>query len=379
LRHTLLFSLPGLMLFIIPVEGASLRLSWQLGAIWLAAGAFTLFLSSWWLRLFWLLALGQIIFGGRVLTSYITLMMIAIFLSACEGFSRIRPRRVLPWIGAGGAVLSIWIALQALGAVPKWRPAEVAAGPFNIDAASVMLALCLPAFFIRPWGWAALGIGAALAACRATTGFVAALAAGAVWLLLSDLPRVRKLQIAAGAAAVCVAFFTFVDPIGTTLNERRWTAWKYSVLTFLSDWNGRGLGSYAQIFPYFAANDEVFTGKGKHAWVQAHNEYLQTGFEMGLQATALLLAYVAAFGAWLWGMRKRMTEDRRRIAAGMTALVVSCLGWHTFHIAPLALVGVAWIGLWEREKRKMRGVSYEGRAMGPRWGLKCDCGPNQGL
>jgi hypothetical protein len=48
----------------------------------------------------------------------------------------------------------------------------------------------------------------------------------------------------------------------------------------------------------------------------------------------------------------------------MTALVVSCLGWHTFHIAPLALVGVAWIGLWEREKRKMRGVSYEGRAMG---------------
>jgi len=84
--------------------------------------------------------------------------------------------------------------------------------------------------------------------------------------------------------------------------------------------------------------------------MHAHNEYIQTGFEMGLQTVALIAAYLVWFGVMVWRRTLRSAPCALRIvASGMAALAVSCLGWHTFHIAPLALLGAAWLGMARKE------------------------------
>jgi O-antigen ligase len=114
---------------------------------------------------------------------------------------------------------------------------------------------------------------------------------------------------------------------------------------------GRGLGSWKTVFPLLASGDarigEVTNANGKitmnNAFAEAHNEYVQAAFEMGVQMALLMVLFA---GCVIWAILTRQAPAH--VSAGMAALMVACMGWHVFHIAPLALLGCAWLGLWER-------------------------------
>lgn len=365
-RWMLLAAIPGLMFCIIPIQGMSLRLSWQMASIWLAGIAFMALLSSWWWRAFFALALVQVMLMRPIITAYITLMMIAIFLGAAEGFRRMNAVHILNAMCIAGPLLTVWIVLQRIGLASSFSLGASSAGPFNIDAGGVFLALCLPAFFRRSYRMLIPVIVAGLILCRSTTAMIAALAVTAVWLVLS---RPGWKVLAGGliaAVLVGTVFLWRIDPLSHTMNfdrpHSRWLAWRHIVLSYRSAPWGRGLGSFAQLFPIMASGDprlhETYETIGPDGsrmlnskngwWVQAHNEYLQVGFEMGLQAIVLLAAYLVFLSWRTWRRWHALAGLPAIILAGMAAVAVSCLGWHTFHIAPLALVGMAWIGMAEQ-------------------------------
>lgn len=340
-RHILLLAIPGLTLWILPTHGVDFRFGWQLASIWLAAVAFMAFLSSWWWRIFFYLALLQVVVAGPVAVSYIQLLLIGIFLAAAEGFSRIDTGSIMNMLCVAALILCAWIFLQRLGILGTFGKSYIA-GPLNINATSVFLALCLPAFFRSRYRWVFIPVVfAGLFLCRSTTGMVAAMAGCFVFILLSKLPRRTVGVIAVAAALTAGIFFIKIDPAKTIITCPRWSAWKHVIWSYRSAPLGRGLGSFAQVFPLMTLNDPDLYW----TWKRAHNEYLQAGFEIGLQAVALVAIYLMCLSRAAWKLRKRMTENQRLAITGMTVLCVSCIGWYTFHIAPLALIGCVWLGV----------------------------------
>lgn len=340
----LVLAIPLLMLCIIPVQGISLRFSWQIVSIWIAGAAFAIWLRSAWWSAFFLLALLKICTGDFVITSYIALMMIGIFLAAAQGLSKIRAEIVYMAMRSGAVLLVVWMAVEALGLVRRFGPDIYIVGPFNINEAAIYLALCLPAFLQKKWIWGLPILIAGLFACHSTTGAAAACAGGIVYVLLKSGQR-ATLPIIGGAASLLVLFLAYCDPVAGLVANPRWETWRQIVLSFHADWDGRGLGSFADLFPVMTMGNPLLSPLGGSAWVQAHNEFLQVGFELGLQALALLVAYViwGAVNAWM----RRGNDEIAIPAAGMAAVVVSSFGFHNFHVAPIALLGVAWIGLWD--------------------------------
>lgn len=341
----------ALMLAIIPAEQVYLRFSWQLASLWLAALVFCAWLTNGWRRLFFLLALLAVVRHGPVLTAYIQLLMIAVFLAAAEGFKRMPPAHIFNALAAGAGLLCAWIFAQRLGWVSTFDLGRAGAGPFNINAAAVYLALCLPALFRNRWWrfsvfqinarWLLPVVIAGLVLCRSTTGFCAALASAGVYAITGSIDR-RLIPAAAGAAALVVVFFIWFDPIAAVFTDVRWQAWALIARTSWQVPWGQGLGSFYDIFGRIAADPDL-----GGVWRQAHNEYLQAAWEMGLAAGALLAVYPLRVLIAAWRRRKSITATQRLAAAGIAAVAVSCLGWHTMHIAPLALAAMAWIGLAE--------------------------------
>lgn len=380
-RHNIaLAALVGMPLFATPWW--DFRHGWELLAIWLAAIAFSFWLRCWWWRIFLWLALIQALLHPAAV-SYKSLAMIAIFLGAAQVFSKADPDNLMDLIGISALAHVALMVLQYAGIVPTFaaRPA----GFFNPDAAGVFLALCLPVFFrgrvrkkrtFLAWRypseslcwWHLLPLVlVALVATQTTTGAAAAAAAIMAYVFL----RARRLR--AGLILAVVAglslFVWRVDPLQSTLNHPRWLVWQHTVRTFQSELWGRGLGSYGEIFPFFMSGDSRLTNayeagevhglrivKLSVSWEQAHNEYLQTGFEMGIPAMALVAIYPVWVGIAAWRRRKMLLHEARLAACGIAATAISCMGWHTFHIAPLALVGCAWLGMWAGARQGARGI-----------------------
>jgi O-antigen ligase len=358
IRIILLCAIPGLMFFIFPVGDFSFRLSWQIVSIFAAGVAFSALLSCWWRRLFFLLALAQAAFLPVFPLAYITLMMIAIFLGAAEGFLRIDPESIMDAMCIAALLLSGWAIGQRLGILPYFNIGAAGHGPFNNTAAGTFIALCLPAFFRRkPLGflfsrpvyraYAAPALALVLLFCDSITATLAALAAVAVYLVLSGLVR-RWVLVAVGCGCAGLLMLAVLQDFhGAALpkmvTNARWPIWQVAASLITAEPFGHGLGSFSQIFP------QVMHGKFAADVMHAHNEYLQIGFEMGLQGMVLVCLYPLWVGATAWRKRRRLTEAGRISAAGITALAVSCMGWHAFHIAPLAVLGAAWLGMAQRE------------------------------
>jgi len=255
-RHILLLAIPGLMLWIIPSHSIDFRFGWQIVSIWLVAVAFMVFLTSWWWRIFFYMALLQIIIAGPVAVSYIQLLLIGIFLAAAEGFSRIETGSIMDMFCVAALILSCWIILQHMGILGTFGKSYIA-GPFNINAASVFLALCLPAFFRSRYRWVFIPVVfAGLFLCRSTTGMVAALSGCFVFILFSNYSMRRLAAIGIAGMLLAGIFFIKIDPAKTIITSPRWSAWKHVVWSYRSAPLGRGLGSFAQTFPLMTISDQ---------------------------------------------------------------------------------------------------------------------------
>lgn len=355
-EYLILAALPGLMLCIVPVEGVEFRLSWHLAFLWLGAFLFTAWLTSWWLRAMFLVALLATASIPPAQTAYITLATIGIGLAVIARIAEMDALRAVFWIrGAAVMALAWMIAQRYLGAIPRGE----FIGPFNADAAGVFLALCMPAFFSRKAWPGVIVLFVAIAMTKTSTGFAAAAAACAVGAFVYGTipPKIRALMLLAVCVA-CSLFFWKVEPITNTLKCDRWIVWDHGTRAIQRTPAGHGLGSWETIFPLLASGDrrigEVLNIKNhielNNVFRQAHNEYVQAAFEMGWAALGLIAAFLI-WAAWLI-LRGAVSPP---VAGGVTALAVSCLGWHTFHIAPLALIGCAWLGLFFKIEKPPKG------------------------
>jgi hypothetical protein len=370
LKYLLLASVPGLMFCIIPVEGTAFRFSWQMAALWMGAAAFTALLSSFWFRSFWLCALLVTVIQAWPpnYEAYLSLLTVAVFLSAVEGFSRIDPRATLYAMRLAAFVLLAWMFLQETGLVRSWFTSRNNAGPFNPNTGGVFLALCLPAF-LTSWWWAAAPLVVLGIACtKCTTAMLAATAAMLTWWFISQRgpksalksvpfasPAIRKTAVIFVFLAVVmmpVVWFAKIDSLGGIMKADRWIAWKHAAMSMQTEMYGRGLGSWREVFPLLASgvpelNTVVRTQDGRQAtevFMQAHNEYVQAAFELGIQTLALIIAYLLTVSGKIYAAKTGATPIP---AAGLVALAVSCGGFFTFHVAPTALLGAAWLGMVE--------------------------------
>lgn len=354
----LLAAIPYLMFCVIPVHGMEFRFSWQLASIWLGGIAFCAFLSSWWLRLFFLFALFKTATIGPIMDAYISLMMIAIFFAAIEGYKRIDERKILACMCIAAGALLIWIGVQKLGFVFP----EGFSGPFNCNAAGIFLALTLPAFFHKKRFYAVPFIFIGIAVIGASTGFMAAIAsifvAGCLYKKLDRKTKILILLI----IYICAELWCWkIDPIKNIDKYPRLTAWKHAVWSLRSEGFGRGLGSWKMQFPLLVSGEKslgtVTNEDGKitmiNVMAQAHNEYVHIGFELGLHTVLLIGLFLlsAAIIICCGGASPHA-------AGGFTALAVSCFGWHVFHIAPLALLGCAWLGIWMKGIKTVHGSRF---------------------
>jgi len=360
IRYILLCALPGLMFCIIPVEGTPFRWSWQLTALWLGGAAFTVFLSSWWFRAFYLLVLIRTATIMPNYDAYIAFITLTVFLAAVEGFSRIDQEKTMNAMCIAALLLLYWMIAQKLGWMTEYMTGQPA-GPFNPDTGGIFLALCLPAclragkYLLLPlivWGLVEIGT---------TTGIAAALCAAGVYAYLT-VTDWKKL-IAVGMALVISAgiWFWKIDPIENTLQCKRWIVWKHAIMSMRSEMFGRGLGSWDDIFPLLVSGDKRISGQvdsvityGESGRVkvditknsyfgQAHNEYVQAAFELGIQALMLVIVFL---GTVAFAIVRKFAPPYA--AAGVVALAVSCFGFFPMHVAPTALLGCAWLGIWQR-------------------------------
>ncbi len=355
-EHMLLLALPGLMLCIIPAHGEEYLFIWQVSALWICGMAFTVWLSSWWYRAFFFLALVRTAtIWPPDADGYLCLLTIAVFLAAAEGFKRIDSDKTMNWICLAGVVLFGWTLAQIYGFVPAYFAGR-SIGPLNPDAGGVFFALCLIAFFrmnVYRLIWIPF-VGIIISA--STTAAASALAGIVVMLILNSKVSAKQLIAALAVIAVVGGFWIWkIDPIRDTLNCTRWVAWKHAVWSFQSESMGRGLGSWKIVFPLLASGDKrlgtVTNEKGvitfENCFLNAHNDYLQTGFELGLQELAVVIGFLI-YAAVLAVMGKAGAYP----AAGVAALAVASLGWSVFRNPLLALIGAAWLGMWERSLKK---------------------------
>ncbi len=362
----LLAAVPGLMICIVPVTGMEFRLSWQLAAIWLGGLAFTAVLSSWWWKGFFLLALAR---TATILPpaydAYLGLLMIALFLAAAEGFTRIDPDRTMDGMCLAAIMLLLWMSLQQGGWAKTWFSPERIAGPFNPVSGGVFLALCLPAcmredrLLLIPcivWGIMMTG---------SSTAFLAAVAGTLCFIFrrYRDQGFLKRFTARSGFAVLLVLialtgiWFSQVRSFNSMIQGERWTAWKHAAWSLRSEALGRGIGSWQTIFPLLASGDQSLgdvRNEGRSlvmnsVFTEAHNEYVQTAFELGIPALLLIAAFMAAMA---WGILRGTVAVH--VAMGMTILCATCFGWHVFHVGPTALLGCAWLGLSEGQRREDR-------------------------
>ncbi|MDH5542618.1 MAG: O-antigen ligase family protein [Nitrospinota bacterium] len=129
-----------------------------------------------------------------------------------------------------------------------------------------------------------------------TTGAIAIL-----FLLYLFSSKNRKLSIALSFITLCICYFGIMSISGETTSNRmrnsdledsRMIVYASTIKGISeSPFFGKGYGTYAESFPKYRDRE---TGM---FFTKAHNVYLETAFELGIPATALLLS---AFGALIF-------------------------------------------------------------------------------
>ena len=142
--------------------------------------------------------------------------------------------------------------------------------------------------------------------------------------------------VAAGSAASVVLIAL---PLLTKSTESFWA--RLIIIDFgatvgwlNAKWMGFGLGGWQHVIPF--AQQAFTVMPTRELFAEAHSEPLQWFVETGLAGLALLVA-------WLWMRRAIFTHPTW--GAPCAALAVSSLGFFTFHVVPVALLGLVVVGL----------------------------------
>lgn len=221
---------------------------------------------------------------------------------------------------------------------PKWGTHDMTVGLMaNQNEASAMLAFCFPAFFRRRWCWfiPVVIIGMFLPGCKG--GIVTAAVSVAVWGICSGY---AIYAIITSFASVFVYFWLTPPEIGYRI-----LAWDKGLHLYKQHWIfGSGIGHWKLIFssPQHIIHKWWFADEHRYVpviWKQAHNEFIQALFEMGIPFVVVISGYIQnAVRRW-----KKLPILTMAVVAVITN---SCFNF-PFHIGSTAIVAITWLGLLE--------------------------------
>ena len=232
----------------------------------------------------------------------------------------------------------------------------------NKNLLSALLAFSLPAFFRKQWVWFAPVVFFGLIIASSTGGVAAVFVMTLVYFFLKDRKdALRRNYWKIGALIVWFCFFTIhIDPplaietvkssdvveerqptevtVTNSLTHRTKTWMKGIELYNQRPLMGYGIGHWKLVF-------KKMSKPGESVMVQAHNEFIQGLFEMGILFPVILLGYFIAIIR-----RYRKEAILPVIAVGIIALN-SCVNF-PFHVATTAIIAVTWMAILEIELRK---------------------------
>ncbi len=247
----------------------------------------------------------------------------------------------------------MWVLRQAspwyaLGA--KFPPHQMGGTLGNPNFVSAAMALAVPAGWLLGRRWFLAGAAAAALFCvtQSTSTALMAIWAGVMVVALYAGQRRLLLAGAAGAALALAAFLALdnglLELAGSTKGPgARMTTWGLTV----AHWGrsaplfGLGAGSWPDWWAGQVGQDGIWW-----KWRHAHNEFIELGFEHGLAGLGLVLGGLASALRSLW--QKRGDPEAVFLAGLLATGIVSCMGNFSLHLAPLAVVILAGLGLAER-------------------------------
>lgn len=228
---------------------------------------------------------------------------------------------------------AILLVLQRFGIDPLYSMKFKMVGFMgNPNEVSALLAFCFPAFLRKKWAWFI-----PLVVC----GFISCVGAGGPLSVASGLVVFGILTghylISASAVIGGLLFCIFVH--GTIVSEDRLQLISESFKELKGNWLfGHGIGRWKIIF----LDNKVLPMR----FDNAHNEYVQGVFEMGVGFIVLVFAYFLDIA--------RRFKNNQRLHRPIVALViisVNSLVNFPFHIAQTAAVAIMWLAVLELELR----------------------------
>lgn len=233
----------------------------------------------------------------------------------------------------------VWMVLQLFEIDPLFRSVSGGETPevglmMNQNFAAAFLAFCVPAF-LRPgrrWGLVAVALGLVLV--KTSLGVFSVFAGLLFYGVMKKKIYLSLALVVAGSAG----YILLVDAPGV----ERWPVWKLGLLGWIEEpWFGFGLGHWAAVFT------KPVRGAGAGIWVQAHNEFLQGLFEMGVG-----FAIVCAGYAWsaVASVKRSVREGILIPATALVIIAVNSAANFPFHVGTTALIAVTWMAVFEIER-----------------------------
>lgn len=248
----------------------------------------------------------------------------------------------------------------------------------NVNETSVLLAMCLPFFFRRRWVWCIGFIVGGLFMARTTNGILAASIITVIWALLKAGRWEVKVSILAGLLGLGIFYCTLVDPLSLQKQQgSRGLVYKVTAQAATVKPLGWGLGQYDYVMPLLTHYGTIVqSGPQGQAYVefllsnvadktaldrtvekisgerdpvamrsfllsathntsamflQAHNEYLEAWFALGVPGLLFLL----------WQSLSRGYRRSDKIPAlALTASALTAVFFFSWQIVPIAVVTV---------------------------------------
>ena len=227
----------------------------------------------------------------------------------------------------------------------------------NKNLLSALVAFSLPAFFRKRWAWFVPVVFFGLTIASSSGGAVAATVMTFGYFFLKDgRDALRKNFFKLSVLTIWFCFFTFgIDPPATVEMVKKETIGTQQAITVSGGITQRteawktGLSLYVHQRPFFGFGighwKLIFKDMAKpntSVMVQAHNEFVQGLFEMGIVFILILLGYFISI------MRKYKKDAILAITAiGIIAL--NSLVNFPFHVATTAIIAVTWMAILQIE------------------------------
>ena len=226
------------------------------------------------------------------------------------------------------------LTMQTLGHDPLYIPRPQWAGTTphvglmtNPNEVSALLAFCAPAFLRGRYKWGLVAVIVGLVMAQSTGGAFA-LAAGLMFYEFAN-GRIWKPLVACGIAVVLFSLAVDMPHLGG-----REATWKFALSIYPQHWLfGAGLGHWKIVFSKIESARACY-------WMQAHNEFIQGLFEMGIPFAVIVAGYLISCA-------RRFRKAALIPATAGVVIVVNSLVNFPFHIATTALLAMTWLAIYE--------------------------------